>query len=157
LNAWFDGKTLDRILFDVVHIGLALDSTEGLFVPVIKNAEKLSGPELRKQIDAHKASVDARTAAAKDLQGATITLSNFGTIAGRYATPIIVPPAVAILGCGRSRSMPICRDGQIVIGRMAPLSLTFDHRAVTGAEAARFLAAVIAHLQNVKGIPSGSQ
>lgn len=147
LNAWFDGKSLERKLFEEVHIGLAVDSTEGLFVPVIKNAEKHSDQELRRLVDEYKKIVSTRTISPKDLQGATITLSNFGMIAGQYATPIIVPPAVAILGCGRSRDAVIPRNGQIVIGRVMPLSLTFDHRAVTGGEATRFIAAVIKHLQ----------
>lgn len=149
LNAWFDGKTLERKLFNEVHIGLAVDSPEGLFVPVIKNADASSDQALRQTVDDYKKSVATRTVAPGDLQGATITLSNFGMITGRYATPIIVPPAVAILGCGRSRDMVIPRNGQVVIGRMMPLSLTFDHRAVTGGEATRFLGAVIKHLQMV--------
>ena len=84
------------------------------------------------------------------MQGATITLSNFGTIAGRYATPIIIPPAVAILGCGRSREAVVAKEGKIQAGRVMPLSLTFDHRAATGGEATRFLAAVIQYLQGRK-------
>jgi len=147
LNAWFDGKALERKLFDEVHIGLAVDSAEGLFVPVIKNAESKSDQELRQIVDEYKKSVNARSVAPKDLQGATITLSNFGMIAGRYATPIIVPPAVAILGCGRNRDAVMARDGKVVIGKLMPLSLTFDHRAVTGGEATRFLGAVIRQLQ----------
>jgi len=148
LNAWFDGKTLERKLFnDEIHIGLAVDSNEGLFVPVIKHAEKYDDAELRKIVDTYKQSVAARTVAASDLQGATITLSNFGMITGKYATPIIVPPAVAILGCGRSRDAVVIRDGKMVVGRIMPLSLTFDHRAVTGGEATRFLGRVIRELQ----------
>jgi 2-oxoisovalerate dehydrogenase E2 component (dihydrolipoyl transacylase) len=147
LNAWFDGNGLERKLFDEVHIGLAVDSPEGLFVPVIKNAESLSDAALRQKVDEYKQSVSNRSVAQKDLQGATITLSNFGMIAGRYATPIIVPPAVAILGCGRSREMVVARDGKMVVGKVMPLSLTFDHRAVTGGEATRFLATVISKLQ----------
>ena len=147
LNAWFDGKKLERKLFDEVHIGLAMDTKEGLFVPVIKNVEKKSKEDLRKTIDTFKSTVADRSISPKEMQGATITLSNFGTIAGRYATPIIVPPTVAILGCGRSRETVMPRHGQIVIGRLMPLSLTFDHRAVTGGEATRFLNVVIQQLQ----------
>lgn len=147
LNAWFDGKSLERSLSQEVNIGLAVDSQEGLFVPVIRNAEQLSEKELRALVDEYKQTVSARTVAPKDLQGATITLSNFGMIAGRYATPIIVPPAVAILGCGRSRDVVLPRNGQMAIGKIMPLSLTFDHRAVTGGEATRFLATVIKHIQ----------
>lgn len=146
LNAWFDGETMERKLFDEVHIGLAVDTKEGLFVPVIKNAEQQSAEGLRQIIDGYKATVRNRTIATADMQGATITLSNFGMIAGRYATPIIVPPAVAILGCGKSREVAVAREGQIVIGRILPLSLTFDHRAVTGGEATRFLSTLMKHI-----------
>ncbi|MBX3708143.1 MAG: 2-oxo acid dehydrogenase subunit E2 [Gammaproteobacteria bacterium] len=148
LNAWFDGKTLERKIFDEVHIGLAVDSSGGLFVPVIKNVGVLSDQALRQAIDDYKESINARTVSPTDLQGSTITLSNFGMIAGRYATPIIVPPAVAILGCGRTRDVVMPRDGEIIVGRIMPLSLTFDHRAVTGGEATRFLGTVIKSLQS---------
>lgn len=147
LNAWFDGKTLERKLFSDVNIGLAVDTPEGLFVPVIKNAEKHSDKELRKIIDTYKNAVRARSISPSEMQGATMTLSNFGMISGRYATPIIVPPAVAILGVGRSREAVIPYHGQMAIGRILPLSLTFDHRAVTGGEATRFLGALIKYLQ----------
>lgn len=147
LNVWYDGKTMERCLHSEINIGLAVDTPEGLFVPVLKNVEKKSPQELRTEIDAFKKSVRARTVAPSDLQGGTITLSNFGTIAGRYATPIIVPPMVAILGCGKSREEAVVCDGKIEIRRVVPLSLTFDHRAVTGGEATRFLATVIDYLQ----------
>jgi 2-oxoisovalerate dehydrogenase E2 component (dihydrolipoyl transacylase) len=143
LNAWFDGKNLERKLFSEVNIGLAVDSPEGLFVPVIKDAEKKSAEEFRAIVDEYKKTVFDRSIAPSNLQGATISLSNFGMIAGRYATPIIVPPAVAILGCGRVREAPVVKEGKIVAGKVLPLSLTFDHRAVTGGEATRFLRAVI--------------
>ena len=147
LNAWFDGKTLERQLFSEVNIGLAVDTPEGLFVPVIKHTENRDESSLRQLVDNYKAAVNARTISPTDMQGATITLSNFGTIAGRYATPIIIPPAVAILGCGRGREIVMPRNGEIVIGKMMPLSLSFDHRAATGGEATRFLGAIINYLQ----------
>jgi pyruvate dehydrogenase E2 component (dihydrolipoamide acetyltransferase) len=147
LNAWFDGKSLERQLFSEVNIGLAVDTPEGLFVPVVKHTENRQDEELRELINTYKEAVRTRSIAATDMHGATITLSNFGTIAGRHATPIIVPPAVAILGCGRARDVIIPKDGQMIVGRMLPLSLTFDHRAVTGGEATRFLGAVIKFLE----------
>ena len=147
LNAWFDGKTLSRKLFSDVNIGMATDTEEGLFVPVLKQVQDKSPEELRQIIDGYKVAVRERSIPAADMQGATITLSNFGTISGQYATPIIVPPAVAILGAGRGREVALVRNGQVVIGKVLPLSLTFDHRAVTGGEATRFLGAVIKHLQ----------
>ncbi len=147
LNAWFDGKNKERCLHTEINIGLAMDTEEGLFVPVLKNVAELSAEKLRATIDEFKKSVRARSIAPSDLQGATITLSNFGTIAGRYATPIIVPPMVAILGCGKMRDEVRVLNGKMVIRRIAPLSLTFDHRAVTGGEATRFLATVIKELE----------
>ncbi|HSW93070.1 MAG TPA: dihydrolipoamide acetyltransferase family protein [Gammaproteobacteria bacterium] len=147
LNAWYDGKSMERCLHTEVNVGLAMDTEEGLFVPVLKNVEMKSATALRSEIDQFKKSVRERTISPSDLQGATITLSNFGTIAGRYATPIIVPPMVAILGCGKCRDEVRAREGAMEIRRIAPLSLSFDHRAVTGGEATRFLAAVIDHLE----------
>jgi 2-oxoisovalerate dehydrogenase E2 component (dihydrolipoyl transacylase) len=150
INAWYDSKTMERRLFDEVNIGLAMDTPEGLFVPVLKNVANISASALRTSIDTFKKSVQSRTVSPSDLQGATITLSNFGMIAGRYATPIVVPPMVAILGCGKIRDMVVARNGEMVIRRIAPLSLTFDHRAVTGGEATRFLATLIKHLEKGK-------
>ena len=80
-------------------------------------------------------------------QANTITLSNFGTVAGRYAAPVVVPPQVAILSTGRIEARAVAEGGRPVVHRIMPLSLTFDHRVVTGGEAARFLAAVIADLK----------
>jgi pyruvate dehydrogenase E2 component (dihydrolipoamide acetyltransferase) len=146
MNAWFDGKNLEVKKFEEVNIGLAVDTPEGLFVPVIKNAQSLSDSEIRAKIDTFKVSVKDRSIPPTEMQGATITLSNFGTIAGRYATPIIVPPSVAILGSGRSRETVTVKNGEMKPGRVLPLSLTFDHRAATGGEATRYLGAIIKYL-----------
>ena len=147
LNAWFDNKNMERCLHTEIHLGLAMDTVDGLFVPVLKNVANQTPQQLREKINAYKQSVRARTIPPSDLQGATITLSNFGMIAGRYATPMVVPPMVAILGSGKIRDVPAVYNGQIMIRRIIPLSLTFDHRAVTGGEASRFLAAVIKFLE----------
>lgn len=150
LNAWFEGKTLEKKHFREVNIGLAVDTAHGLFVPVIKDAGNKENQMLRQTIDAFKKGAEARTLSPSDMQGATITLSNFGSIVGKYATPIIVPPQVAIVGCGRYREVPVCRDGWIRPGKLLPLSLTIDHRAVTGGEASRFLGAIVSFLQQIK-------
>ncbi|HVT62748.1 MAG TPA: dihydrolipoamide acetyltransferase family protein [Legionellaceae bacterium] len=147
LNAWFDGKACARKCFDTVHLGLAMDNAEGLFVPVIHQAETYSDQQLRDKINQFKLSVNDRSIAKEDLTGSTITLSNFGKFSGRFASPIIVPPSVAILAVGRLYEAVVPKQGQIAIHRMLPLSLSFDHRAVTGGEATRFLGAVIASLQ----------
>ena len=84
---------------------------------------------------------------AEELRGATITLSNFGTLSGRYAAPVVVPPQVAILSTGRIVPRVVAVDGRPAVHEVMPLSLTFDHRVVTGGEAARFLAAATGDLQ----------
>lgn len=147
LNAWYDSKTMARCLHDEVHIGIAMDSVEGLFVPVLKHADKNSKENLRHSINRFKEQVKARTIPQDDLKGATILISNVGIFAGRYANPIIVPPTVAIVATGRIREEVIPFQGKPDIHRVLPLSLTMDHRAITGGEAARFLAAMIEDLQ----------
>ncbi|MFT4057953.1 MAG: dihydrolipoamide acetyltransferase family protein [Legionella sp.] len=150
LNAWFDTKHGARQCFKEIHLGLAMDNNEGLFVPVIHNAAKHSDIELRTMINDLKTSVENRDISADKLKGATITLSNFGKFAGRFASPIIVPPMVAILAVGRLYQGVIAtKDGAIETHNILPLSLSFDHRAVTGGEATRFLGAVMTSLQRV--------
>ena len=147
LNAWYNGHHSARKLIKPVHLGLATDTEEGLFVPVIHNASSLEATEIRKKINHFKQAVAAREVEPKELSGSTITLSNFGKFAGRYASPIIVPPSVAILGVGRLRKAAVVdTTGSIASQKMLPLSLSFDHRAVSGGEATRFLGYVMAHL-----------
>lgn len=147
LNAWFDGKQSARKCFDALHLGLAMDSEDGLFVPVLHDAGKLSDKALRQQINDYKAAVLARSIPADKLKGATFTLSNFGKFAGRFASPIIVPPTVGILGVGRLHHGATVHEGNVAAHRLLPLSLSFDHRAVTGGEATRFLGALIHSLE----------
>jgi pyruvate dehydrogenase E2 component (dihydrolipoamide acetyltransferase) len=147
LNAWFDGATLSRRLPDKVNIGIATDTPDGLFVPVLRDAGNRDAPDLRRGLEAMKADIKARSVPPEELRGQTITLSNFGTIGGRHAALIVVPPQVAILGAGRIEPRVVAQAGKPVVRRTLPLSLTFDHRAVSGGEAARFLAAVKANLE----------
>jgi len=149
LNAWFEDEPARRTLHRDVHLGIASDIGDGLFVPVLRDAGARDPAALRGEIDRLRAGVVARSLAPRKLDGATITLSNFGMLAGRYGTPVVIPPQVAILGAGRAREEPAVRDGTIAIRRRLPLSLTFDHRACTGAESSRFLAAVVADLERV--------
>lgn len=147
LNAWFDTAHNARKCFDKLHLGIAMDSDEGLFVPVIHDVAKHSDKELRNIINDYKNAVRERAVPPENLKGATITLSNFGKFAGRFASPIIVPPMVAILAVGRLYEGVVSCNGKIEAHRLLPLSLSFDHRAVTGGEATRFLGAVIESLQ----------
>lgn len=147
LNAWFDGKTLRLERRATVDLGLAVDTEDGLIVPVLRDVAHLPAPALRQRIDALKQSARARSLAPADLAGATITLSNFGMIAGLTAALAIAPPQVAILGAGRIHRRVAIVEDRAVARRVLPLSLTFDHRAVTGGEAARFLRAVVIDLE----------
>jgi pyruvate dehydrogenase E2 component (dihydrolipoamide acetyltransferase) len=147
LNAWYDGNTQSRRLMPRVDVGMAVDTGDGLVVPVIRDVGNRTTAELRQDIDRLKRAARERTVTPEDLRDVTFMLSNFGMIAGRYATPVVVPPMVAILGSGRlSRDVIAVNDGIEAHLRM-PLSLTFDHRCVTGGEAARFLAAVLRDLE----------
>lgn len=147
LNAWFDGKALAKKEFQELNLGIALDSKDGLFVPVIKDVAKFDANQLREKINIFKKQAIDRSFPSEDLHGATFTLSNFGVFAGKYASPIIVPPMVAILAVGKLRHSVVESEKGFESHRMIPLSLTFDHRAATGGEAARFLQALIEDLQ----------
>jgi pyruvate dehydrogenase E2 component (dihydrolipoamide acetyltransferase) len=143
LNAWFDGETLTRTLHPHVDIGIAVDTEDGLFVPALRNADMLDGTGVRGAIQRLRAQVEDRTIPATELSGYTISLSNFGMFAGRYATPVVVPPCVAIIGAGKLSHDVVAVMGGIEVHRRMPISLTFDHRACTGGEAARFLKALL--------------
>ncbi|MEM5274789.1 dihydrolipoamide acetyltransferase family protein [Cupriavidus taiwanensis] len=147
LNAWYEGQTGRRHVLKKIDVGIAADLPEGLFVPVLRDVGNRDAADLRHGLDRMRADIRARTIAPEEMRGNTITLSNFGMIAGRYAAPIVVPPTVAILGAGRVRDEVVAAGGAPAVHRVMPLSLTFDHRVVTGGEAARFLAAVIADLE----------
>ena len=147
LNAWYDSKESGRRLARKIDLGIAVDTAEGLFVPIIRDIGNRDEDGLRRGLDAMKADIEARSVPPGELRGATITLSNFGTIGGRFAAPVVVPPQVAILSAGRIAEQVVAVDGQPAVRRMLPLSLTFDHRCVTGGEAARFLVAAIEELE----------
>jgi pyruvate dehydrogenase E2 component (dihydrolipoamide acetyltransferase) len=147
LNARFDAATLTLHNQARVDLGLAIDSPDGLFVPVLRDVARSGSETWRPQVEALKKGVSARSLQPAELRDPTITLSNFGMLAGRHAALVIVPPQVAIVGAGRVHDAPVRSDGGIALHRMLPLSLTFDHRAVTGGEAARFLRALIADLE----------
>ena len=147
LNAWFNGEQLTRRLIEKIDLGIAVDTEHGLFVPVLRDVANRCADDLRAGLNRLKKDVQARTIPPKELQGATFTLSNYGALAGRYGTPIVVPPTVAILGAGKVMEKPMAQLGELFAGKTLPLSLTFDHRVVTGGEAARFMAAVIESLQ----------
>ncbi len=143
LNAWFDDENLTLTRHPHVDLGIAVDTPDGLFVPALRNAHLLDGRGLREGINRLRAQVEDRSIPASELSGYTISLSNFGMFAGRYGTVVVVPPCVAIIGVGKLSHDVVAVMGGIEVHRRMPISLTFDHRAATGGEAARFLKALM--------------
>ncbi len=147
LNMTFHGPGVGRSANATVDLGVAVDTKDGLFVPVLRNVAARAPAELRTELDALMAAVAARSVVTEDLRGPTITLSNFGSMGGRHGVLVVMPPQVAIVGAGRIHDAVVARDGRPEVRRVLPLSLTFDHRAVTGGEAARFLSHLIIDLE----------
>lgn len=146
LNAWYYPDRGEKWIHQGIHLGLALDTPEGLFAPVLRDIASRADEDLRTGLEKLRTDVNARSIPSSELRGQTITLSNFGMIAGLHAALVIVPPQVAILGAGRIFERVVLDQGHPVTHRFLPLSLTFDHRVVTGGEAARFLAAAMRSL-----------
>lgn len=145
LNAWFEENSLKK--HSHVHLGIAVDTPEGLLVPVMRNADTLSLEQIKTELDRLKNAAQARSLSPQDFKGATITLSNFGAIAGRHGAMVVSPPQVAIVGVGRVQDKVVLQEGTVSTHKTLPLSLTIDHRAVTGGEAARFLSKLIETLK----------
>jgi len=146
LNAWFDPSGPSRKICEQVDLAIAVDIGEGLIVPVLRNVGTQSIEQLRSSVNDLKERTRNRTVTPEEMRDYTFTLSNFGTLAGRYATPLVVPPSVAILGAGKTQRDVVAGATAPEIHTRIPLSLTFDHRCITGGEACRFLGAVIADL-----------
>ena len=143
LNAWYDPLQNQRLIHTGMAVGVAIDTDDGLFVASLKNVHTASGDEIRDSIRQLRDGVEKRSIPSEDLKGYTIMLSNFGMFAGRYATPILNPPCVCIVAAGKTRLQVAPSADSFAVHRVIPLSLTFDHRACTGGEAARFFKAMI--------------
>jgi pyruvate dehydrogenase E2 component (dihydrolipoamide acetyltransferase) len=150
LNAWYNAAGGERRLVKRIDVGMAVDTEDGLIVPVLRNVGERDARDLRAGLDRMRADAQARSIPPEELRGATITLSNFGMIGGRFASLVVVPPQVAIIGAGRIGERVMVRDGKVAVRRVLPLSLTFDHRVVTGGEAARFLVALKSALERLR-------
>lgn len=147
LNCWFDRARMERELRSRIDLGIAVDTEAGLIVPVLRDVGRREPTALRQSLGALLTATRARTVAPAELRGATITLSNFGAIGGRYACLVIVPPQVAIVGAGRIAPQAVTAARGPTFHPYLPLSVTFDHQIVTGAEAARFVKAMIEDLE----------
>ncbi|MGO8873413.1 MAG: dihydrolipoamide acetyltransferase family protein, partial [Acidimicrobiales bacterium] len=148
LNAEFLGPDRGRRIHQDVHVGVAVETEAGLFVPVLRDVARRRPADLRDSLDRLRSDVTSRSIAPEELTGATITLSNFGMHGGLFAELVVVPPQVAIVGAGRLHDAVVARSGAPVVRTSLPISLTIDHRVVTGVEANRFLAALISDLQS---------
>jgi pyruvate dehydrogenase E2 component (dihydrolipoamide acetyltransferase) len=154
MNATVDEKPSDAnyeaaiVQHRAVHLGIAADTENGLMVPVIRDCDALGVLEIGRHIAHVAEAARSRSATREQLMGSTFTISNVGSHAGRFATPIINYPEVGILGVGRARPAPVIRNGGIFVGNLLPLSLACDHRVVDGATAALALAEIIRLLQD---------
>ncbi|HYB21583.1 MAG TPA: dihydrolipoamide acetyltransferase family protein [Thermodesulfobacteriota bacterium] len=148
LNASLDDERGEIILKKYYNIGLAVDTKDGLMVPVVKNVRGKNLFQLASDLAALSDKARNRTIELADLKGGTFTITNYGAMGGIYGFPIIHHPEVAILGMGKIQDKPVVVDGKIEIRKVLPLSLSFDHRVVDGAEAVRFMNTVIELLED---------
>lgn len=151
LNAHYFHHNLSQKRWNTVNLGIAIDSATGLYVPVLKDVANVQDSDLRKKIDQFKQEADNQSFSLHAFTDASIILSNFGSLGpggGHYAVPVIVPPIVAVVAIGRARKKVVAFEDKVAIHKTIPLTLAFDHRAVTGGEAARFLMAMVKDLQN---------
>jgi len=147
LNAAYDDAREVLRSNRVVDLGIAMESPDGLFVPVVRNVTAKAADGIAAELEHLEQAVADRTIRPDDLRGQTLTLSNFGAVGGRHAEMVVVPPQVAVVGAGRAFECLVPAEQGTAVGRMLPLSVSFDHRVVTGVEACRFLNAMIADLE----------
>ena len=140
-----------------VHLGIATDTEEGLMVPVIKDAGKLGLMDMNRKIHELAKKARERNIKRDELVGSTFTISNFGSLHGRYGTPIINYPEAGILAIGRAREGVVVQNHMIGVGMLLPLSLSCDHRVIDGGTAAQALARIIELLQNPEDLMPAKQ
>jgi len=146
INASVDMETNEIVYKEYVNIGVAVDTDRGLLVPVLRNVDQMNIPQIAHALSELSESARKGDYTIDDLRGGTFTISNLGAIGGTYSTPIINPPEVAILLAGRTRKMPVYVGDTVTPRLMLPLSISYDHRVVDGAAAARFLNEVKGYL-----------
>ena len=147
INASIDMEQGVIIYKKYINIGIAVDTDRGLVVPSLRNADQLSIPDIARQLQQIASNSRENNFGVEDLRGSTFTISNLGAIGGTYSTPIINTPESAILLLGRTRKLPVVIGDQIKPRLMMPLSLSYDHRLIDGAMAARFLNDIIGYLK----------
>lgn len=148
LNASIDDERGEIIIRKYYNIGVAVDTPDGLMVPVIKDANRKTILELATEIQGLGQKARERKIKLEEMRGGTFTITNYGHFGGWFATPIINYPEVAILGTGKISDKPWVKDGQVTVRKILPLSLTFDHRVTDGVDASQFLAKTIKYLED---------
>ncbi len=148
VNSSLDEKSEEIVLKKYYNIGVAVDTEDGLIVPVIKGADKKNIEQIAKEIQDLAEKTKKRNVDLMDLKGGTFTITNVGSIGGIFATPVINYPEAAILALGRIHQRPVVEQGNVAIKWVLPVSLTFDHRIFDGAEAARFVNALKKYIEN---------
>jgi pyruvate dehydrogenase E2 component (dihydrolipoamide acetyltransferase) len=146
-NSSLDESSQEIIYKDYIHIGVAVDTEGGLIVPILRNVDQKNLLQLSEELHALTEKTRQRKISIEELQGGTFTMSNQGSIGGSHFTPIIYAPQVAILGVGQGQAKPVAVDGKIAIRTILPLCLAYDHRALDGADAVRFLKDVVAGVE----------
>jgi len=146
-NASVDAATESVVYKKYVNVGIAVDTDHGLLVPVIRNADTKNIVELSVEIQALAAKAKARKLTLDEMSGGSMSITNLGGIGGTAFTPIVNWPEVAILGLSRGATEPVWMDGAFQPRLMLPLSLSYDHRQIDGADAIRFLRWVIDALE----------
>ena len=149
-NSSLDEAANEIVIKEYYHIGIAVDTEQGLIVPVIRDVDKKSVLDLSRELEQLAQKARDRKVSGDELKGGTFTISNQGAIGGAHFTPIVNRPEVAILGLGRGALKPVARDGKVEIRMMTPLALSYDHRVIDGGEAARFIVDLVAALQDFK-------
>jgi len=151
-NASLDASGENLVLKQYFHIGFAADTPNGLVVPVIRDADRLNIYEVARALAALSSKARAGKLTAAEMQGGCFTISSLGGIGGTSFTPIINAPEVAILGVSKSSLKPVYENGAFLPRLMLPLSLSYDHRVIDGAEAARFIVYLAKTLADIKGL-----
>jgi len=149
-NSSLDEAASEIVFKEYFHIGIAVDTEQGLIVPVIRDVDKKSMLELVKELEQLAQKARERKVTAEELKGGTFTISNQGAIGGAHFTPIVNRPQVAILGLGRGAMKPVVRDGKVEARLMTPLALSYDHRVIDGGEAARFIVDLVRAIEEFK-------
>jgi len=147
-NSSLDEVANEIVIKEYIHLGIAVDTDQGLMVPVIRDVDKKSLFDLAKELESLAAKARDRKITADEMKGGTFTISNQGAIGGAHFTPIINLPEVAILGLGRGALKPVVREGKVEIRLMTPVALSYDHRVVDGGSAARFTVDLVKAFEN---------